>query len=143
MISERPIIFAFGSVAILLILNSCGRISLNVSFITNPVYYMISSCAGFILTLSLYFIVPRFVIQTFMFLGQKTVPIVLLHFLCFKVVTFIYILYTGIDMRALAAFPVLSDNYLWPAYTVAGVEIPVFTTWLFSTVRNSIIHKKA
>ena len=141
-ICKKPIIATLSSTIILLIMNSCGRISLNVGLITNPIYYMISSCAGFTLVLSLYFIIPSSIVQMFTFLGKRTISIVLLHFLCFKMITFVYILSTGIDKRALAAFPVLPNKHLWPAYIVAGVGIPMFTTWIVQLLLTKLFVRK-
>lgn len=50
----------------------------------------------------------------------------ILHFLSFKVVTWLYLWVSGEDMQLLATFPGLRGiPLLWIAYTVAGVVIPL------------------
>lgn len=78
------------SFIILLFLNRFGSISIASSRIVNPAFYLISSILGFFLLLSFAFLIKDIKISIFFHtVGKNTLPILALHTLCFKVVTFI------------------------------------------------------
>ena len=57
-------------------------------------------------------------------LGRATMPIVILHFLSFKLVTWVGLQLTGGEAYLLAAFPTLfTGGAWWLAYTVAGLAL--------------------
>ena len=59
-------------------------------------------------------------------LGRATMPIVILHFLAFKLVTWLGLLATGGESYLLAAFPIYFTGGLWwVAYTAVGLALPL------------------
>lgn len=81
-------------------------------------------------------IIGRFLTKT----GGITFNILTWHMLSFKVVSYILILYYGLDIRRLAEFPVIieyAQKGWWVLYLIAGVFIPY--TWYFI---NKWIHSK-
>ena len=59
-------------------------------------------------------------------LGRATMPVVILHFLAFKLVTALGLLALGGEGYLLAAFPTLySGGAWWLAYTAAGLALPL------------------
>ena len=62
-----------------------------------------------------------------MYIGKRTLPIVLLHQISFKIVTYIQINIYKEPEYMLASFPVLyADNGWWLIYCVVGIGAPVF-----------------
>lgn len=59
------------------------------------------------------------------YMGRKSMYILLLHFLCFKAVTFIYIRCNDLPEYLLASFPTLFVRHLWVAYVAVGVFVPL------------------
>lgn len=63
--------------------------------------------------------------RVFVYLGKRSIYILVGHFLCFKFITKIYILINKLPNYMLAAFPTLKVGGLWIFYTLIGVAIPV------------------
>ena len=66
-------------------------------------------------------------------LGRATMPIVILHFLAFKPVTWLGLLATGGESYLLAAFPIyFTSGAWWVAYTAAGLALPLlaYAVWV-------------
>lgn len=68
-------------------------------------------------------------------------PIIILHFLSFKIVSLVGILIDGSPMFLLAAFPVLyEDGIWWIAYSLVGILIPIVFNYLYINVKNRIVN---
>ena len=80
------------------------------------------------------------------FIGRSTLSILILHFLCFKIVSFIGVVIYGKPLFLIASFPVYFEGGLWwLAYTIAGVSVPILIGWIYSVLKNkakALIHKK-
>lgn len=60
------------------------------------------------------------------YLGAHTMPIILLHFAAFKVVSAIGVLALGMPLSRIADFSVtFTTGYWWVAYTAVGVLLPL------------------
>lgn len=69
------------------------------------------------------------------YIGKHTMSIIMLHLLCFKLVSFIYIQVSGIDYLYLARFPAIKENvYLWIPYIVTGVAVPLIAEYIVKFV---------
>ncbi len=75
-------------------------------------------------------------------IGQRTLWIMALHFLSFKLVSFIFIVINGLPITCLVDFPVLSicskDPYMWVIYTITGISLPVFCEIIFGVMKRKI-----
>ena len=59
-------------------------------------------------------------------LGQNTLAVVILHFLCFKLVSLVGVLIQGQPIYLIAAFPILYEGIIWCiAYLLCGLGVPV------------------
>lgn len=124
----------------LCLLSRYGKIDMASGNITNIVFFLAASFAGWFL---LYSIASckgirenKFLIYT----GQHTLSILVLHFLAFKIVTFIYILISNKDMLYLAAFPVIRNvPFLWLFYTVCGVSVSLFAEYVFFICKKALL----
>lgn len=75
-------------------------------------------------------------------LGRATMPIVILHFLSFKLVTWVGLQLTGGEAYLLAAFPTLfTGGAWWLAYTVAGLALPLLVYQPYRLVKDAILAK--
>ena len=73
-------------------------------------------------------------------IGSKTMTILALHFLCFKVVNFIIVYKNGFNYSDIAQFPVIPDQESWfMAYSIAGICIPILLHLLFSKTKDVIM----
>lgn len=112
---------------ILLLCNQFGHISMSSVDVTNSIYFVVVSLCGWCLTLW----VSKSIENSWLgvplsYLGKHTMPIITLHFLCFKLVTYLYLLCSHKPILLLAYFPALrTEKWLWVFYTLAGIMIPV------------------
>lgn len=72
-------------------------------------------------------------------LGRCTMPIVLFHFLAFKIVSYIYIILHGENKILLATYPVLEREWLWIAYFIVGTIIPLVFYNLSRYCKNKLV----
>lgn len=127
-------VVSFGA---LCILNQLGSISLDRNQYENPVFLLCSSLAGWCFLYSLSYFVKQiyYLKKVFVSVGQRTLTVVILHFLSFKISAVFVAVYYGLPMFCVAAFPNLHGDKgcWWLLYTVVGVGIPV--------ILNIIYHK--
>lgn len=59
----------------------------------------------------------------FKYVGDKTLYILIFHFLAFKLISYVYIACNGLPITLLSQFPVLKEtpSWLWLAYSIVGV----------------------
>lgn len=135
------IIVAGVALIILCVLNFFGGIALNRGHITNPFYYILASLCGWIFLNGLAECIPVKLKILLGYIGRKSLSILLLHFISFKLVTMFFILIFRQDITLLNAFPVPDNapSYLWILYCLAGVGIPLSLERLYGTVKSVII----
>ena len=74
------------------------------------------------------------------YISIHSVPIVGMHFLCFKIVSLIAVLALGMKMYMIAAFPVLElPGAWWLLYTVVGISIPLLADRVWIMVRRRVL----
>ncbi len=100
-----------------------------------PLYLLAASLAGWMLVYEGAHLLARVpaVSGAFSALGRATMPIVILHFLAFKPVTWLGLLATGGESYLLAAFPIyFTGGVWWVAYTAAGLALPLlaYAVWV-------------
>lgn len=116
------------SLLILLLANQKGSIALDDNSYENPLYLLTVSYVGWQLLYEIsYYLSKIDVLKKIMIgVGQNTLSVVILHFLSFKIVSFIGVLLKAEPWCLVAAFPILyRGNGWWILYTMAGVTIPV------------------
>ena len=77
-----------------------------------------------------------------MLIGKDTISIVILHFLCFKIVSLCISYIYDLPLYCIAVFPNLNGSVgcWWLAYTIVGVCLPVILFEGYKHMRN-YIHK--
>lgn len=132
------------SVVVLLLLNHVGiHNDMSNGTMTNVTGYVVATLAGFVFCMSLSKIVLRYHVadKLLVYIGQNTMPILVLHLLVFKVVTVLQIIMIGgqgqLPSFALASFPVLLSNGVWPyIYTVVGIAGSLLLNHLYITINR-------
>ena len=61
------------------------------------------------------------------YIGDKTLYILIFHFLAFKIISFLHIYYNDLPVEWLSQFPVIREAHrsLWMVYTIAGISLPM------------------
>lgn len=129
---------------LLLIFNRIGFIALDKTSYENPLFFLIVSVSGwfFIYELSYFLGKTEIIKRLFVAFGQNTLAIVILHFLCFKIVSYIGCCINGVPLYLVATFPVLyTDGQWWILYSLAGLFIPLFVSLLYKSIKNKAKEK--
>ncbi len=124
---------------LLLILYSVGRIEMSGRVYTGPLFFVVSSVSGwlFLYAGSFYIQKQNVMLRAFCFLGERTIPIIGLHFVCFKLVTYIQLKVYNLPSSNLAAYPVLySGGVWWLVYSVLGVGLPIAIYQAYRTFKK-------
>lgn len=144
-INKHILINIIFSVAVLIICNKLGRIDLDVNYYSNPLFFVIVSISGYILIYSISYFVKNLKFSGFItYIGRNTIPIMVLHFLCFKFINFICTIYYELPIELTGAFPVLIDKGLWwILYTILGVSLPLLIDFAIKKILNNLKGHKA
>lgn len=72
-------------------------------------------------------------VSLFTYIGERTLYILIFHFLAFKLVSIAYIYYKDFPINCLVQFPVLKEtnSYLWIFYSLIGMAISLLIWELF------------
>ena len=92
-------------------------------------FFLVISLSGIFAIFAISKMVSKSVFKSFfVFIGQNTLVILALHFLCFKLVNYAKICYYDLDFDMLSCFPVIFEynNALWMLlYCIVGILIPL------------------
>lgn len=114
--------------AILLYMDRLGSIDLGANSYGNPLYLLIVSCVGWQFLYEMAEIIKqREKVKDFWVkIGQNTLAVIILHFLCFKIVNVVEVIIYRKPSFLIAAFPTLyTNNGWWIIYIFVGLFIPV------------------
>lgn len=126
---------------VLMLSKDYGNIDLGNNLYNNPVFLLLVSLSGwlFVYELASLIVKTRLLVRVTSCIGQNTLAIVILHFLCFKLVSYIGVVCEGKPLYLVAAFPVLYSGYLWYlAYLAVGIGIPLALSILWKNLRKRI-----
>lgn len=130
---------------VLLVINNLGSISLHINSYVNPLYLLTASITGWQFLYELAVLLQKipFIEQMIICIGNNTMAVVVLHFLCFKIVNYIGVIYEGSPLFLVAAFPFLySGSLWWLAYLTAGLGIPVCLSLLWRKAKRIYIQTR-
>ena len=131
------------SFVLLCVLSHFDSISIASVHIVNPLFYISSVLIGggyilcFIKLLSVW--KKNAVLSFFSFAGRHTIPVLALHPICYKIVTYIQWKIYGGDSIILALFPVWKNTMFWSmAYLLVGFCVPLVLVFLTATMKQLI-----
>ncbi len=135
----RHILLLLSTFSVLIICNNMGSIALSKNSYTNPIYFLIVSFVGwqFVYELAYFIGKGKYLKRFLVVLGQNTLAIVILHFLCFKIVSYLGVLINQDPLCLIAAFPVLyQDGTWWIWYSLVGLLVPFSMSLLWKRVKK-------
>ena len=118
-------LFFIGGFAAVALLSQFDTIGLGAGNIGNLPFYFAASLCGWLMTWGVAVSLKGRVAKFLAFCSRSSVWIVLVHFLAFKPVAYLYLSIKSISTVNLAKFPVYTAPWLWIAYSVAGVLLPL------------------
>lgn len=125
---------------VLIVLNNIGYISLAYNEYTNPVYLLFCALFGglFVYNIAVIFSNFKHISLILRMAGRSTFSIMVLNFLCFKLINYIGVFWSGKPLCLVAAFPILyTGKYIWLAYTIVGIVGPI----LCKLGKNAVLNK--
>ena len=74
------------------------------------------------------------------YIGEHTMIILALHFLCFKLISLLKIYCYDYPIEDLSCFPVITDNnsFMWILYSIAGIAIPLLIEHIYIKIKSKI-----
>ncbi len=135
---------AVAAVAVLLLLGRRGSVGLAANQYPGWLFLLAASAAGWVLVYECAHLAALWppLGKTLAALGRATMPIVIFHFLSFKLVTWLGLLATGGESYLLAAFPTLfTGGAWWLAYTAAGLVLPLAAYQPYRMLKQKILCK--
>ena len=138
-------ISAVVSTVILIVMMQFGPISLNSNLYDNPLILVICTVSGFIMiySISQVFLAlgeDNIAIIALTYISQHAMPIIGLHFLCFKLVNVVVAMLYGYESYMIAAFPTLATTGLWwVAYMLVGIGIPLGINYVWMECKKRVI----
>ena len=136
------------SIIILCLGYKYGTIGIVDNNIGNPLFFLVMSLAGWMMLFSIVKILNKYNIlinSILVYIGQKSIPIIALHFLCFKIVNYISVIVYGMENYMVAAFPVLMTTEMWwVLYVFVGISVPLILRYFSDCVieRSKIISRR-
>ncbi len=105
----------------------------------NPLYLLLCSFAGWCLLYGIAELMDKFSkASVIAYIGQNTLPIVIHHFWCFKVVHLLQIVLYGYPMKYLSSFPYLNcEKGWWLLYLLVGVAMPILLQMAWLKIKNT------
>ena len=79
----------------------------------------------------------------FTYIGDKTLYILVFHFLAFKLVSFGYLYFNGLPIELLTSFPVLEEtnSRMWIVYVISGIILPLAIWELIHKVKSCVPYR--
>lgn len=133
---------AAAAFAVLLVLFRFGSVGLAANQYPGWLFLLLASSAGWVLVYECAHLAARLprLGAALAALGRATMPIVILHFLSFKLVTWLGLLATGGEAYLLAAFPTLfTGGAWWLAYTAAGLVLPLLVYQPYQMLKRALL----
>lgn len=132
------IVVSFG---FLKLMEGHGIINVNIGYVSSIMFYLFASLFGWIM---LYFVADLIgevnLGNGLRYIGQHSLPVVLLHFLSFKLVSAVYCLLTDNPMLLIAWYPsIKTSGNLWLYYGVVGVVVPIACYEVYIRAKKQVI----
>lgn len=124
---------------ILVLCNQIGSIALDENRYENPAFLLVVSICGWVL---LYEIAQelkkkKLLSDAIVCCGQNSMAIVVLHFLCFKIISLVGVVVYNQPRERIAAFPVLYEQGAWwIVYMFAGIIVPVLLSVVWKKLKG-------
>ena len=101
---------------------------------------LISSFSGIIMMMLVCNYLEKTIFSSILsYIGQKTLYILPLHIITFKIISLFYIIVTDADMTLLASYPIITNDYpWWVLYSVAGIFFPLLIELLIGNIRKKV-----
>lgn len=142
-IKQPSLVICICSFIILLILDSYGSISVGTGKVTGLLFFTLAALSGWFLAYPIAVRLPAHMKAAIAYIGKRSLWLVTLHYLSFKLVTYVYLLVTSGNMLGLAKFPVFGHlTWLKVVYAIVGVTLPLLAERIYSAIKKRIFQRQ-
>ena len=131
---------------LLIIAGNNASISVNSNQYTNPFWLFCGSMSGSFLCICIAVLTGKIsngFARIIRYIGTNSLTIMLFHFLAFKCITFIEIIYFDKPTYLLAAFPTLYTDGIWRwLYVLAGLLLPLAVHTIYKLCARNFRHRQ-
>lgn len=140
---SNPILLAFVGLTFTYISNATkqGRVLYAPEQYVEPVYFILCSLAGWFLIYGISELIKdKGILRSLLiYCGRNTMPIVILHLLAFKIVTFIQMKVYGGEAYMLAIKTYWHNEKLWwLAYAIVGIAVSLAINWIYHLLKKHV-----
>lgn len=146
---EKTEFYCVFFVILMFLMTTSGLIKYNnivglLRFTPNDIFwYLLFSCSGILFVLSFSNRIEKLISKRMggaflYYMGNNTLIILALHFVCFKPVSFLVILLNNYPIEYLAYFPVIESKGYWPIYSFSGLCLPLIIQYSLSSIKKRI-----
>ena len=132
-------------VSCIVLLGQYGTVHLGNNQYSGPIFLIICSVSGWLLLwiVSKELMTFQNISRVLTIISEESLSVLMLHFLCFKIVTIFQIMIYKQNNILLASFPVLrSGGIWWVIYTVVGTAVPILLKRIINQFIVSKIKRK-
>lgn len=140
---KKVYLFVSLCVICLLLCTYCSPTSMLTFSANNLIPYILAAISGIYLTHFISTKTPSVLKKYLVYIGDHSFTILTLHFLSFKVVSFVYTIYYGLEHIRISEFPIISDakGYIWVfSYFAIGVILPLGYTKIVTFINNKWLY---
>ncbi len=142
---KRHAISLVASFLCLIVMNRIGAIAINNNSYKNPIFFVICSLAGWLFVYSAAFYIKHCALlkNIMVFIGRRTLAILILHFLAFKIVEAAIVIKNGLPLFCIAVFPNIYgyEGCTWLVYTIVGSMVPVAMSVIYEEIK-ALVNKR-
>jgi len=133
------------SFGLLVLLDPYGFVTFNSNQYSSLIYLLVCGFLGWCFLFSLAYFIDKWIISkvVFKYLGQYSLPILIFHFLSFKIVTVFVCMANNLPFICVASFPHLygDKDGLWFIYSLVGLIVPLIAHRLYHVAYDPIKKK--
>ena len=115
--------------------------NINMVHFENPIIFLAASLLGWELLYAVAVLMAKigWISSVLSYLGRNTMPIVMFHFMSFKVINLIEVRYYDLPLYRVASFPIYKGMpFWWIAYAFSGIILPLIVNEAWKQFRKGV-----
>lgn len=134
----------FTAFLILIIMSTFQNVEISAAKIGNPILFIIGCFSGWILLMTCADLVNKWNANMLIDIGQRTMPILCLHVISFKLISLLYVIVNSKPSYLIASWHIILTVSEWwkIIYTFIGVIAPMFAFKLYLRFKNRCLYRQ-
>ena len=127
---------------VLVLMSSWGEVCCYAAAYPCVLFLILTSCAGWFFIISIYQLTKCWgpAAEAICYVGRHTMPIIIFHYISFKLVTFVGCCFILKSYDRFSLFPTSFTGSVWClSYTLVGVIVPMLIAYVYNTARKKLV----